>query len=94
MSPSGDPLEAAERGAEPLEARADLVQRRAERLRQRSRPERVVDVVEARERQAGPASHPAGVSSVERRRLEPVELDLTRRAPASAGRAWPQSGQR
>ena len=88
-----DPLEAAERGAEPLQPGADLLERRAERVRERGRAERVVDVVEARAGRAARATLPSGVTSVKRRRLEPVS-SISRAATSSAGRAWPQRGQR
>ena len=70
---------------------ADLLQRRPERLRERGRSERVVDVVEAGEGQPK-ADAPLRRLERERRRLEPVELDLRRphlqRGPrVAAGRA-------
>ena len=49
-----DPLEAAERGHEPLETLRDLRERRPERTCDRRRCGRVVDVVEAREREPNP----------------------------------------
>src|SRR5262249_25093426 len=42
----GDPLEAPERGPEPLQSGDDVVERRPERERQGGRAERVVDVVQ------------------------------------------------
>ena len=73
----GDPLEAAEGGAEALEAGADLLERRAERLRERRGSERVVDVVEAGEREPQPG-RAGGRLEQERGRVQAVELDLRR----------------
>ena len=67
-----DPLEAPERGAEAGEAVDDLIGRRAERPRERRRAERVVDVVEAGERQLD-ASRPVGSDEVEGGALEAVQ---------------------
>ena len=73
-----DPLEAAERGAEARETRRDLVERRAERPGERGRGERVVDVVEPGKGELDPP-RPLGRDEVERRAVEPAQLELPRR---------------
>ncbi len=70
-----DALEAAESGAEALEPCLDLVQRRAERDRERGGRDRVVDVVEAGQPQADAASRLAR-DQIERHALQAVELDV------------------
>ena len=72
-----DPLEPPEGRAEAREALADLVQRRTERLCERGCADRVVDVVEARERQFDPR-RALGSDEVEGRAAEPVQLDRPR----------------
>ena len=84
-----DPLEPPERGREPPEARDDLVERHPERERERRCGERVVDVVEPRQRQLDPRLA-RGRDERERAAVEPVQLDLTRRrrrAAAARGRS-------
>jgi hypothetical protein len=87
----GDPLEAAEGGAEALETGPDLLERRAQRMCERCGGERVVDVVEAGERKPDPGRAVRSLE-LERRRAQPVELDsrradLERRARVPAGGA-------
>ena len=88
-----DPLEAAEGGAEPLEARLDPLQLDPHRLGQRRGRERVVDVVEAGEAQAD-ARRPLGRHEVEGGALEPDAARSLRATTSSGGRACPHLGQR
>src|SRR5437762_480017 len=71
------PLEPAESGREPLQSGADFVERDAELERERRGCERVVDVVETREREL---HAPLALAGTERegRAVEAAELDLTR----------------
>ena len=87
-----DALRAAERRGEALETALDLLRRRAERVRQRRRRKRVVDVVEPREAQAHVELR-VGQGESERRALEPVELDRPSRDVERRPRV-PAGGQR
>src|SRR5207248_11305503 len=83
------PLEAAERRAEALEPRDDVLERDPERLRERGRGQRVVDVVETGDPQPN-APRALGGDERERRMVEPGELDVARheverRARVAAG---------
>jgi hypothetical protein len=86
-----DPLEAAERGGEPLESLHDLVEGSAERQCEGARGERVVDVVKPRqpERDAADAVRSAEVEGhpVQPGELDPSRHDVKRRARVPAGRA-------
>ncbi len=70
-----DALEPAEGGAEAGEPRDDLVERRAERLRERRSGERVVDVVEARASASSTRARSRRRDEIERDPLEAVQLD-------------------
>ena len=72
-----DSLEAAERGAEALQARLDLRQLDPHRLGQRGGRERVVDVVEPGQAQAD-AGVALGRHEIEGGALEPGQLDVAR----------------
>ena len=79
-----DPLEAAERGAEALEPGRDVVERDAERARERRGGERVVDVVEAGHAQAH-ATSPLRRDERERGVLEPARARSRARRRRAAG---------
>ena len=77
-SPDRDPLRTAEGGGEALQARDDRVGRGAERVGERRRRERVVDVVEPGRRSSHSHAH-RREREREARPVEPVERDAPRR---------------
>ena len=86
-----DRLRAPERGRDRGQAGGDVGQRDVEREAQRGRAERVVDVVEARERELDPVL-PVRVRSVNAA-LRMPRSSTSRATTAGSGRAAPQLGQ-
>ena len=81
-----DPLEAAEGGREAAQAGGDLGERQAERERERRGAERVVDVVEAGQRELDPCASPSGAWSVKEAPSSP-RSSMSRATTSSGGRA-------
>ena len=86
-------LGASERGARARQRRCDRSQRHAERtVRGGGRGERVVDVVEARQRQLDRAPRPSASCSVKRAARSALERDIASRTPRGCGRAHRRRG--